>query len=427
MLHKNIPLGDIHYIHNWEVADAAALAALTPTAADKGKLAWQQDTDVFYFLVDHVGPVWKAALGITGATGPTGATGATGPGVPTGGATGTILYKVSATDFNSSWSTLADAGIAALLNPVFACASGVGVKINNTGTGNSLVIEDSTSPDSTYFAVSADGNVSVGAAPDLGFNGIPEKIEIVGTGAQDSSIAMYSFSNTSSCGNRQYRTRVNAGTGAKEVPVSSDSIGNNSFFGWNGSAWALVGAIQYFATGTYASGYTPSRVVISTNKDNGNGTSSSVNAICINSGGRVTINGTTDNGADTFQVNGSFSTDAAAFNGKATFNKPAVGTVTALTSTAASMAINLALANNFSHTTTENTTLAAPSNPVAGQSGVIVITQGATPRLLAYNTFWKFPGGTIPTLTASASAVDVLAYYIESATRATCQLIKDVK
>ena len=110
-----------------------------------------------------------------------------------------------------------------------------------------------------------------------------------------------------------------------------------------------------------------------------------------------------------------------------TFTGAQIGSVTALTSSGASIAINLATNCNFSYTTVENSTLAAPSNPVAGQSGVIVITQGATARTLAYNAFWKFAGGTVPTLTATASAVDSFAYYVESATRATCQLIKDVK
>jgi hypothetical protein len=117
----------------------------------------------------------------------------------------------------------------------------------------------------------------------------------------------------------------------------------------------------------------------------------------------------------------------AALSAAQTFTGAQRGAVTALTSTAASIAINLATNNNFSHTTSENSTLAAPSNPVAGQSGIIIITQGATARTLAYNAFWKFAGGTIPTLTATASAVDAFAYYVESATRATCQLIKDVK
>lgn len=104
------------------------------------------------------------------------------------------------------------------------------------------------------------------------------------------------------------------------------------------------------------------------------------------------------------------------------------GTATALTSSSASIATNLALANNFTHTLTENTTLANPTNIVAGQSGVIVFTQHASsPKTLAYGSYWKFAAGTVPALTATNSAVDVLAYYVESSTRITARLIGDVK
>jgi hypothetical protein len=109
------------------------------------------------------------------------------------------------------------------------------------------------------------------------------------------------------------------------------------------------------------------------------------------------------------------------------FTKAQRGTPVALTSSAASIAIDLSLANNLTHTTSENTTLAAPTNAVAGQSGVIVITQGAAARTLAYNAFWKFAGGAVPTLTATVGAVDVFMYYVESASRATCSLVKDTK
>ena len=113
--------------------------------------------------------------------------------------------------------------------------------------------------------------------------------------------------------------------------------------------------------------------------------------------------------------------------GSNSFTGAQIGTVSVLTSNAASIEINLAANNNFSHTTSENTTLAAPTNPVAGQSGIINITQGATARTLTYNPFWKFAGGTVPTLTATAGAVDTFAYYIGSPSFATCQLIKDIK
>ena len=109
------------------------------------------------------------------------------------------------------------------------------------------------------------------------------------------------------------------------------------------------------------------------------------------------------------------------------YSKAQRGTAVALTSSSASIASDFSAANNFTHTTTENTTLANPSNLVAGQSGVIVITQGGTPRTMAFGSNWKFPGGAVPSLTATASAVDVLVYYVESASRISARLLTDVK
>ena len=106
------------------------------------------------------------------------------------------------------------------------------------------------------------------------------------------------------------------------------------------------------------------------------------------------------------------------------------GTNVTLTSTAASVAIDLALSNNYSHTFTESTTLAAPTNAVGGQSGVIFFQQHvSSPKTLAFNSFWKFPGGTPGTpVTATNSAVDAMRYYIEpGGTFAICQMINDVK
>ena len=122
-----------------------------------------------------------------------------------------------------------------------------------------------------------------------------------------------------------------------------------------------------------------------------------------------------------------YSANTAFINVVQAFSKAQRGTAVSLTSSTNSIASDFSLANNFTHTTTENTTLANPSNLVAGQSGVIVITQGATPRTLAYGSYWKFSAGTVPSLTATGSAVDVLAYYVESSTRITAKLVTDVK
>lgn len=107
--------------------------------------------------------------------------------------------------------------------------------------------------------------------------------------------------------------------------------------------------------------------------------------------------------------------------------KKGVGTPVALTSTSASIAVNMN-DSNFTHTFTENTTLANPTNLTAGQSGVIVFTQHASsPKTLAFGSYWDFPSGTVPTVTASNSAVDVLAYYVNSSTSITAKLLGDVK
>jgi hypothetical protein len=103
------------------------------------------------------------------------------------------------------------------------------------------------------------------------------------------------------------------------------------------------------------------------------------------------------------------------------------GSVVALTD-GATITPDFALGNNFSVTLAGSRTLANPTNITAGQSGVIVVTQDATgSRTLAFGSFWKFPGGTAPTLTTTAAAVDVLAYFVESSTRITARLVGDVK
>ena len=122
-----------------------------------------------------------------------------------------------------------------------------------------------------------------------------------------------------------------------------------------------------------------------------------------------------------------YDVDTAKTDVAQTFTAAQRGTVSALTD-GSTITPDFAVANNFSVTLGGNRTLANPTNITAGQSGVIVITQDGTgSRTLAYGSYFKFAGGTAPTLTTTASAVDVLAYYVESSTRITARLIADVK
>jgi len=119
-------------------------------------------------------------------------------------------------------------------------------------------------------------------------------------------------------------------------------------------------------------------------------------------------------------------TDYAGISTAQSFTAGQRGSVSALTD-GATITPNFNTANNFSLTLGGNRTLANPTNLTAGQSGVIVITQDATGgRTLAYGSNWDFSGGTAPTLTTAANAVDVLVYYVNSATSITASLISNI-
>ena len=90
------------------------------------------------------------------------------------------------------------------------------------------------------------------------------------------------------------------------------------------------------------------------------------------------------------------------------------GEITALTS-ATSITIDMADSNNFSVTLAHNAAFENPSNDTAGQSGSIFITQDGTgSRTASWGTDWEFAGGTAPTLTTTAAAVDRIDYVIRT-------------
>jgi hypothetical protein len=90
------------------------------------------------------------------------------------------------------------------------------------------------------------------------------------------------------------------------------------------------------------------------------------------------------------------------------------GAISALTD-GSTITPDFALANNYSVTLGGNRTLANPTNLTAGQSGSIFISQDGTgSRTLAYGSQYDFAGGTAPTLSTAASAVDRIDYVVRT-------------
>lgn len=110
-----------------------------------------------------------------------------------------------------------------------------------------------------------------------------------------------------------------------------------------------------------------------------------------------------------------------------TFTAAQRGSITTLTD-GANISTNFALNNYFTVTLAGNRILDNPSNIVAGQSGsIFAIQDGSGSRTLSYGSFWDFPGGTAPTLTTTASAVDRLDYLVRTTTSIQAVLSGDVK
>src|SRR5205814_506694 len=89
------------------------------------------------------------------------------------------------------------------------------------------------------------------------------------------------------------------------------------------------------------------------------------------------------------------------------------GTPVAVTSTAASIATDASLSNFFTHTMTENTTLANPTNLVAGTNYQWEFTQSSPARTLAFGNLFKFANGTAMVISTTNAAIDTLNSYYD--------------
>jgi hypothetical protein len=95
---------------------------------------------------------------------------------------------------------------------------------------------------------------------------------------------------------------------------------------------------------------------------------------------------------------------------------PALATIGALTD-GATITPDFDSNQNFSVTLAGNRTLANPTNIDAGQTGSIFITQDGTgSRTLSFGSYWDFAGGTAPTLSTAAGAVDRIDYIVRTGT-----------
>jgi hypothetical protein len=187
-----------------------------------------------------------------------------------------------------------------------------------------------------------------------------------------------------------------------------------------------------FSAGTITAGLTgnaSTATTLQTARDiQGVSFNGSANITVVTAGTGISVTGTAVANTGVLTVNGNTGaiTNVAVTNAAQAFTAAQRGSITAL-SDGATITPDFAVANNYSVTLGGNRTLANPTNLAAGQSGCIWITQDGTgSRTLAYGSQWDFTGGTAPTLTTTASAVDCLVYAVQSSTKITATLVTNL-
>tara|TARA_R110001606_G_scaffold389279_1_gene555286 strand:+ start:60 stop:974 length:915 start_codon:yes stop_codon:yes gene_type:complete len=117
-------------------------------------------------------------------------------------------------------------------------------------------------------------------------------------------------------------------------------------------------------------------------------------------------------GAYTFTSTTSFNTTEVIASATQAYSKPVSVAVAS-----SAVSLDFSTGNNFTTILNGNVSIANPTTPQPGQSGIIYIRQDATgSRTMSFNSSWDFAGGTAPTLSTAANAVDALIYNVQTST-----------
>jgi hypothetical protein len=164
------------------------------------------------------------------------------------------------------------------------------LRITQLGTGNALLVEDSTNPDSTPFVIDSAGRVITGATATYASLGATPNFQLNGIGVGDSIFAINSWRNSSASGGLIALNHSKSGVVGTFAPlVSGDSIGSAIFSGDDGTAFIQAASISAAVDGTPGTNDMPGRLVFSTTAD---GASSPTERMRIGSSGNVGIGGT---------------------------------------------------------------------------------------------------------------------------------------
>jgi predicted NAD-dependent protein-ADP-ribosyltransferase YbiA (DUF1768 family) len=165
------------------------------------------------------------------------------------------------------------------------------LRVTQLGTGNALLVEDSTNPDATPFVIDATGNVVRGNATPLNTPGLASTTALTpgiqnhGTTNSASAFAGFMWSATSSNSSQYILSKSRgASAGTFGVVSSGDNLGGLTFNGDDGTAFIRAASIVAQVDGTPGTNDMPGRLLLSTTPD---GSDTPVERVRIDSTGQT--------------------------------------------------------------------------------------------------------------------------------------------
>ena len=168
------------------------------------------------------------------------------------------------------------------------------LRITQTGSGNALLVEDSTNPDASPFVIDSGGTLVIGntTASSGAVSGV---LQVQGTGANGSSANFQAYS--ASTGGTLEFDRSRGSLGTQTVVQSGDRLGRIFFCGSDGASFIRAAEIYTDVDGTPGTNDMPGRLVFSTTAD---GASTPTERMRIDSAGQVGIGAASSTGINLF-------------------------------------------------------------------------------------------------------------------------------
>ena len=242
--------------------------------------------------------------------------------------------------------------------------------------------------------INSSGQVLIGGTSSVNGWGQTNRFQVQGTTWSTAGATIAKLGGNSNSPNLVFT--ASRGSSVGTVVQDGDSLGYLTFTGDDGTDVNSNAAKIYCEVdGSPGSNDLPGRLIFSTTAD---GADSASERLRISSDGGVALTGHSE------------------------------CSINALGNSSGTVTIDFRTANYISCTLTGTTTFANPTTESIGQSGSIIITQDGTGgRTASWGSQFKWVGGTAPTLTTTAAAVDRIDYLVVAADTIHCVASLDVK